>query len=132
MTNLHKLQVAQNNSLRAIKRCKIDLPSKNLHDDLTIDYLSDMRKKNSLKIVYRGIHDHGPSKLNSLFELYQPARPLRSDDQLLMLPDRTQTTFTERDLAIQGPKYWNSISHSLKSKPTLDQLKIALKTYGAV
>ena len=34
-------------------RCKCDYPSNRFHDDLQIDNLKDIRKKNAIKIVYR-------------------------------------------------------------------------------
>ena len=67
--NQQRLQVAQNSSLRTIKRCKLDSLTKKLHDDLESDYLSHTRKKNSLKIVYRSLTNQGPPQLNSYFEL---------------------------------------------------------------
>ena len=40
--------------------------------------------------------------------------------------------FAERDIVIQGPKYWNSIDQALKTKSTLDQFKLAMEVYGPV
>ena len=124
--------MAQNSSLRAIKCCRYDYPSDRLHDDLQIDYLTDIRKKNAIKIVYRGLYDQGPPALNSLFEFYEPTRSLRSENKLQILPKKTRTVFAENDLAVRGSKYWNGINDTAKTSATLATLKNTLKHYGSV
>ena len=66
--NKHRLQVAQNCLLRAVKQVKMDYPVKRLHDDLKIDYLNVAREKSVIKMVYRGYHEIGPPILNELFK----------------------------------------------------------------
>ena len=86
-----KLQNAHNGALQAIKKCKIEYPVIKLHDELEIDFLSDARRKSTLKMVYRGVHNQGPYELNNIFEFYRPNRHLRSERQDLLLPPKTRT-----------------------------------------
>ena len=130
--NKHKLQVARNSSLRAIKCCKYDYLSDRLRGDLQIDNLTDTRKKNAIKIVYRGLHDPGPPALNSLFEFYEPTSSLRSENKLQISPIKTRTVFAANDLAVQGSKYWNDTNDTVKTSATLVTLKNTLKHYGPV
>ena len=130
--NKQKLQVLQNASLRAVKRVRIEYPVQMLHDDLCIDSLSTQRKKTSIKVMYRGIHDQGPPPLNNLFQIYCPSRPLRSANMNMVLPSTTRTKFGERDFAVRGPKYWNDISDNPKLATSMEHLKQQLKPYGVI
>ncbi len=131
-TNKIKLQTLKNSSLRAVKGVRRDYPTKRLHDELQIDYLHDCRKKSTLKLVYRGVNNQGPPKLNGLFEKYMPNRTLRSEHRQLILPPKVKTALAENDIEYRGSHYWNNTSMALKSSETLDIFKKALKPYGAI
>ena len=127
-----KLQIAQNNSLCAIKRCNYDYPTARLHDELKIEYLAHTRQKSTIKMTFRGIHDLGPPKMNDLFEIYKPARSLRSEDKMLLLPPRTETKITENDMAVRGCYYWSFLDEKYKQHTSIDKFKLALKPYGTL
>ena len=124
------LQIAQNNALRAVKKCQRDYPTSLLHSNLMIDDLKTCRIKSTLKIVYREVHNQGPPELNQLFNLYIPGRSLRSEQNLCLTIPRTNTKFSERDIAFTGCHYWNSVSYDIKNVSSLNQLKNKLKPYG--
>ena len=130
--NKHKLQIMQNASLRAIKITKLEYPVKRLHDELEIDFLEDIRKKSTLKRVYRGVNNLGPSMLNESFTEYIPDRPLRSADQHLVTIPRTNLQFCDRDICISWGLYWNSTSEVFTQSEYLDILKKQLKKYGKI
>ena len=92
-----KLQIAQNNSLRVSR----------LHEELQIEYLSVARQKSTIKMTFQGIHNLNPSKINELFEIYTPARSLRSENKQILLPPRTRTKFAENNIVLRGSNYWN-------------------------
>ena len=127
-----KLQIAQNGALRAIKNCKIEYQTAKLHDELEIDYLSDTHKKSTLKMVYRGVHNEGPSKLNNMFEIYMPNRHLRSESQYLLLPPKMRTKFGEHNIDVRGCVYWNEISLDKRQITSLDSFKSQLKGYKTI
>ncbi len=132
MENEQKLQICQNNFLRAIQKCAYDYSIAKLHDELEIDTLATGRKKSSLKMVHRGLYNTGPEGLNNIFNFYQPKRALRSECQFLTLPTKTKTKFGDQDLVIRGNRYWNSIALELRQTVSHDQFKYIIKKYGSI
>ena len=130
-TNKHKLQVKQNDAMRAIARTNIYTPINELHERLEIDSLSTARYKSTLKIVYRGITNAGPPELNSLFEQYIPHRSLRSEDKFTLIPMKYKLKFCDRDIAVRGCHYWNPIPMETKQNKDITELKLKLKKYGS-
>ena len=94
-SNKQKLQIIQNASLQAVKRTRLEYPVVRLHDELEIDFLSDMRKKSTLKLVYRGVINMGPNILNDFFNEYVPARPLRSAGKHQLVVPKTKLQFSD-------------------------------------
>ena len=128
--NKHKLQVSQNNALRAVKKCNREFPNKYLHDILQIDDLDTCRCKSTLKMVYRGLQNLGPTSLNDMFTYYEPARSLRSENQMLIQPPKSRTKFGENDINIRGSRYWNAVPRTVKLSDNIDSFKNTLKQYG--
>ena len=128
LSNKSILQVLQNSSLRAVKRCARDYSEKELHDDLEIAYLQGSHRKSALKIVYCGLHNNGPTKLNARFNFYEPTRSMHSAMKQLILPPKTHTMFGENDIKLRGSRYWNDLDDNLK----LEILKAILNRYGPV
>ena len=128
--NKDKLQISQNAALRAVKRCPMDYPLSRLHNELEIDTLEVCRQKSTLKMVYRGLNDLGPPSLNSIFKTYIPTRTLRSENQLLILPPKTNLIFTECDISHRGCIYWNQVPIETKHSTSIDTFKCKLKKYG--
>ena len=86
--------------------------------------------KTTCKITYRGYYNVGPPALNDTFTAYEPARDLKSGDQLLVNIGRCQTEFARRNIAIRGGNYWNMLPYEIKSSKSIDLLKQNLKNYG--
>ena len=83
VTVKNRLQVAQNNALRPVKKYQRDYPTQQLRNSLEVDDLETARKKSTLKMVYRGVTNQGPPELNSMFDIYQA---VRSGERLDALP----------------------------------------------
>ena len=83
-------------------------------------------------MMFRGIHDLGPPKMNELFEIYKPTRSLRSEDKMLLLPPRTKTKFAENDMTVRGCCYWNLLDEKYKQHTSIDKFKLAIKPYGSL
>ncbi len=128
----HKLQVAQNSALRAVKNCKRDYSATLLHNQLEIEELSEFRKKSSIKMVYKGFNGLGPDILNKLFTPYKPSRSLRSENQKLILPPKVNTAFATNNFAYRGCFYWNDLSNDLKNSASLSILKNSLKPFKSL
>ena len=113
----------------SISNCHIEYPMTRLRAELEIpvDDLELIRKKSTLKMVYRGLNNQGPPKFNNLFNEYIPARSLWSEANCLIQPPVRRLKFTENDIAISGCQYWNPLDVNLKRCPSLDMFKSELK-----
>ena len=84
----------------------------------------------TLKVVYRGVTDDGPPELNNLFNIYQPNRTLRSQDQMLLLLPKTRLIVTEKDIAVRGCKYSNPIRNSINNSSNMIDFTCIIKPYS--
>ena len=91
--NKNRLQVSQNNAVRAVKNAIWIIPPNNYMIHLPFDDLKTYREKSTLKIVHRGLHNQGLSSLNEMFEFYEPTRSLRSENKCMILPPKSHTKF---------------------------------------
>ena len=128
-TNRNKLQIQQNNALRAVLRADYDIPTAKLHTDAGVDTVETCMKKTTCKIVYRGIHNLGPPIYDTLFNLAIPNRDLRSSD----IPNAEiltcRTRFGEHNVAYRGPTYYNQLPITLRMSQSMDQFKNTVNKY---
>ncbi len=122
-TNLSNVQIAQNEALRAVRKCKPDYSTKRLHTDLGIEMLDKSRLKSTVKMVFRGVHNQGPAQLNSMFNIYTRNRTLRSESQNLLLPPKCKTVLGDKDISVRGCIYWKQIEYNIHPIETLDEFK---------
>ena len=108
----------------------MDYPVKRLHEELEIDNLSVIRQKSTLKMVYRGLKNKGPTSLNNMFNFYTHARSLRSENQLLLLPPKTRLKYTERDISFRGCLYRNPVPIETKQSENLESFKHKINKHG--
>ncbi len=127
--NLNKLQVHQNNALRAVKNVKGNYSGTALRDELHVDSVSTMMKKAACKFVYKGFYNLGPELLNNMFNLYVCERELRSTEQLHTTVPKCKTQFGARNFAVRGSLYWNQLEYEVKSAPSPDSFKERLKKF---
>ena len=64
-----------------------------------------------------------------MFNLYQPTRSLRYENQMLLLPPKN-TKSCDKDIAIRGCYYWNDLPGNIKAADSIDCFKTYLKVYG--
>ena len=99
---------------------------------MKIDHLEIAQKKSTLKIVYTDAYNQCPPEIKELFQIYCPARNLRSEAQHLILPPCTHMKLGENDIAIRGCRYWNGIPIKIKAIETLGKFKTHLEGYGKI
>jgi hypothetical protein len=83
-----------------------------------------------LCLTYKCIHGLAPKYLADLINSYQPVRPLRSSEQLLLTEPKTRLkSYGDRSFSKAAPKLWNSLPLALRASNSLDLFKENLKTY---
>ncbi len=126
---IDKLIVHQNNALRAVLFTDCRTPRVKLYADTGVDPLDVSMKKTLVKIVYKGLHDIGAPVYNGMFNFTNSSRDLRSNDLLLAAVPKVNTKFGEHNMAYRGPVYWNSLPFHIKSCPSFECFKTAIKKY---
>ena len=127
MINKQKLQVQQNNALRAVKCIKKRSSGTEIRQELGVDSVSTQMQKACCKFVYKGYYNLGPPSLNNMFELHTSDRNLRSNDQLQCVVPKCKTQYAERNLGYRGAIHWNGLPVEVKSATTSDNFKVKLK-----
>ena len=127
--NKHKLQVQQNNALRAVLKADYDVPTAKLYIDACVDTIDVCMKKTACKIVYRGIREMGPPIYNKLFSLSVPGRDLRSSELPNAVVPKCRTKFGEHNVAYRGPVYWNQLPINIRMSESLEQFKGSVNKY---
>jgi hypothetical protein len=129
-SSIHRLQLVQNTLARVIhptatRRDHITPTLRKLH---WLPIEARINYKIAL-ITYKTLHFHSPSYLQSLLVRYTPSRQLRSSDKLLLTVPLVKSTAARRAFSFAAPTIWNSLPFTLRSKPTLQSFRSALKTH---
>ena len=127
LLNKQKLQVQQNNTLRAVKCVRKVSSGTELRKELGVDSVAVQMQKSCCKFVYKGYHNLGPQSLNSMFELQINERNLRSNDQLQCTILKCKTQFSERNFRYRGACHWRNLPVEVKSATTSGTFKEKLK-----
>ena len=92
-----------------------------------------VRERISFKVLvltYQALHGTAPQYMTDLLSRYQPTRPLRSSDALLLTaPQSRLTSFGDRAFQHAAPRLWNGLPITLRSANNLNRFKKALKTF---
>ena len=84
----------------------------------------------TLVYVYKALNNLAPAYITELFNLYVPARPLRSSmDMTRLVIPRTNLSIGDRRFDTSASKAWNSLPTTIRSAPSLDRFKSLLKTH---
>ena len=131
-SNIHKLQLVQNNAARLVlkqkKYCHITPHLADLH---WLPVKSRIKYK-ILMMVFKCLHGEGPSYLTSLLEPHNPTRSLRSSNKGMLKVPRTRRKWGDRAFSVAGPKLWNALIDEfdkVKNIKSLDCFKRELKTH---
>ena len=98
-------------AVRIISFENFDTPSTPLFKNLNIHPLSDAIKIKHAKFMWKLFNDLLPSSISTNFHA-NPRTVISHQDSRL--------TSLERFVVFNGPKIWNEIPNSIKTKPSLD------------
>ena len=80
--------------------------------------------------IYKALNGMSPSYIREMFELYQPARSLRSKDKcLIKRPPSVSATYGNRKFGYVAALLWNGLPYDIKTSQTIDCFKNRLKTH---
>jgi len=83
-----------------------------------------------LTLTHKSIHSTSPDYLSDMLKVYHPARPLRSQNRLLLtIQDSNQTKYSKRSFRHSAPHLWNKLPQDLRDIVEFDIFKRKLKTY---
>lgn len=83
-----------------------------------------------LLFVFKCLNGAAPLYLSELLCPYNPARSLRSADQLLLSVPRTSRKLRgDRAFAVAAPKLWNELPFHIRQASSIPVFKSLLKTY---
>ena len=97
MNSSRKLQVAQNQALRAVLRRDNRSDTQLLHDDSEIEWLDIQRKVNCCVQTYKLTNGIGLPNLTDLFRPHTNVCPLRSSKGIQHDRSISKSLFAERD-----------------------------------
>ena len=81
-------------------------------------------------IVFKSLNGLVPPYISELLHSYNPARCLRSADQLLLeVPRAKRKLRGDRAFSAVGPKLWNDLPLHIRQAPSLSIFKTCLKTH---
>ena len=126
--DLYHLQRIQNISARITARTKSTAPTKTLLQKLHWLPVDKRIKFKLLLLTYKALHGLSPTYISELIKWYNPRRTLRSQNQLLLqVPSARTQYYGSRSFAFTAPTLWNALPLDVRTKPTLDSFKAALK-----
>ena len=125
--NQHRLQVLQNNALRAVKKVNARYSASSLHEELKVEWLDVYRKLYTCVEAYKLVNGQGPSSLTGLFERAMPTRVLRSNECINLHRLTTNTKFAENDFVVRAMSYWAQLPSHVQHSTSIDVFKSDLK-----
>ncbi len=126
-----KLQIAQNNTLRAVLKVDSRYSATALHNELNISWLHEKRKKSTCTIVYKSLNNLNPMKINNLYTIREPGRPLRSSSHVNLKRPKTNLILCERNIKIRGVTYWSELPDNIQNSNSLPIFKNSPKNYNS-
>ena len=129
LTNSRKLQVAQNNSLRAIARADYYYSTDALHKELGIEWLDVQAKKSLCVELYKNANHLNRVRNCNKVEWVSHDRSLRSADKGNLVIKRTKTKLADMNMFIRGPQVWLTLPVEIKKSESLTSFKRQLRLY---
>ena len=135
ISNLHEweinqLQRIQNISARITERARRTAHITPILDRLHWLPVIKRTKFKVLLLTYKALHGQAPAYISELLQQYAPLRALRSQDQHLLQVPRTRTQYYgSRAFSAVAPALWNTLPLHIKTAPTTDSFKNALKQH---
>ena len=129
ISNLHKLQMAQNALARTVTRSPRSVPTSQLLSNL---HWLPIHKRIKFKVAtqtYKVLSTQQPAYLYNLISYHQPRRSLHSSSQSLLQVPKVKTDFGRRAFFSAAPQIWNHMPAAIKVSPSLDSFKRHLKTH---
>ena len=124
-----KLQVAQNNALRAIKKADHRYSATLLHKELNISWLHEQRKKSTCINVYKSLNNLNPAKLNEMYKIRETGRSLRNNNMVNLDKPKTNLILSEKNIRVRGVVYWSQLPSEIQKSDSLPIFKNNLKGF---
>ena len=127
--NAQKLQVMQNQCLKACTNSNRRTSTADLHQRVNMPLLSTRRKVHTCNFVYKGINNQRSKGVNNMYK--QQARRNTNNTRAienrdLVIPFSKLET-CKGNVRIRGAEYYNSINPSTKSAPSYNAFKSRIK-----
>ncbi len=129
LTNRRKLQIAQNNSLRAIAQVDNLYPTEALHIDLEIDWLDVTVDKTLCIEMFKNVHGLNPIRNYQKVNWLSHDRALRSNTHAELAIRRTNTKLGDQNMFCRGPRAWLHLPEEIRKLETLSGLRTAVKKH---
>ncbi len=129
LTNQRKLQVRQNNALRAVTMAPPRHPTELLHRETGIDWLDVERAKSTCIEAYKCLHDINPPAVCSLIKPYAPSRTTRLGVTNAICCPFTRTRLGETNFPCRAHHYWKILPENIRTNPSLNGFKDSIKKF---
>ena len=123
-----KLQVCQNNALRAVLKTDCRHSTTSLHNDTNAEWLDVLRKKSTCLQVYKSVHEINPKNVNEMFQIHTPIRTLRDNTGKIQHP-LTRTALCDGNIRIRGAIYWGQLDSEVRNAATVNTFKSRIKKF---
>ncbi len=128
----NKLQICQNNALRAVMRTDSRHSTQALHTDTNTEWLDIMRKKSTCLQVFKSLNNHNPDKINNMFAYTCQTRHLRSHDSQTLARPRTRTVKADSNIRVRGAVYWSDLDTTVQKSTSVANFKNRIKKFEGV
>ncbi len=122
----HKLQVQQNQALRAVLNVDQFYPSVALHDKLKCEWLDVQRSRHCSNMAYKGLNDLTPVNISNMFVKPEHKRTLRSAATPSFITPMNKTVFGDGNFINRCHRYWGQIPTDVKQSPSIASFKCNL------
>ncbi len=129
LTNSRKLQVAQNNSLRAIARADNYYQTELLNRELGIEWLDVQASKSICVEMFKNANNMNPVHNCNKVAWVSHDRSLRSAGRADLVIKRTNTKLADMNMFVHGPRAWSKLPVDLKKMDKLSGFERQLRNF---
>ena len=130
LTNQRRLQVSQNNALRAVLHAPPRCSTEQLHTKCNVEYLDIGRAKLTCIEAYKCLHDLNPPEINGLVNYYNPVRNTRLGTSYLVSCPETRTKYGEINFPWRSYNYWQVLPVIIRTSDSVNAFKTAIKSFN--
>ncbi len=130
LTNQRRLQISQNNALRAVLKAPAQHSTELLHSKTGVEWLDIERAKTTWPETFKCLNELNPPRVNAQIVKYVPIRTTRLGESNAICCPIARTRMGEVNFPWRAHQYWSILPVNLRGITSLNAFKDSIKQFN--